>query len=229
MRSVLWVFLCTLFLIGCGGEEDEGEFLPVFPDPTGNEAIASAEGDDNSGAAASEATDEAEAPEEESFLICADGSFGCQNGVLYVCESDQWVEQEVCEIPTDCNPTEGNCGGCTPDCTGKTCGDDGCGNSCGKCDPGATCDNGTCQINEIIAGEGGEEGSESNGESATEGGAEESGGGDLADVECNPQGTGKVVGQYAKNVAWKDSNGDWLELHNLCGSKFILLIATAEW
>jgi formylglycine-generating enzyme required for sulfatase activity len=29
--------------------------------------------------------------------------------------------------------------GCTPDCSGKACGDDGCGGSCGKCAPGRAC------------------------------------------------------------------------------------------
>lgn len=30
-------------------------------------------------------------------------------------------------------------GGCSPDCTGKQCGNDGCGGSCGECTPPATC------------------------------------------------------------------------------------------
>lgn len=35
---------------------------------------------------------------------------------------------------------------CTPDCEGKTCGDDGCGGSCGTCADNAACsDEGTCQ------------------------------------------------------------------------------------
>jgi hypothetical protein len=33
---------------------------------------------------------------------------------------------------------------CTPQCTGKTCGDDGCGGSCGTCGTGQTCGGGTC-------------------------------------------------------------------------------------
>ncbi len=33
---------------------------------------------------------------------------------------------------------------CTPDCTGKTCGDDGCGGSCGACGGGETCTGGQC-------------------------------------------------------------------------------------
>ena len=35
---------------------------------------------------------------------------------------------------------------CTPSCTGKTCGDDGCGGSCGSCNAGETCNAaGTCE------------------------------------------------------------------------------------
>ena len=33
---------------------------------------------------------------------------------------------------------------CTPDCTGKECGDDGCGGSCGTCPAPAICTGGTC-------------------------------------------------------------------------------------
>jgi|GEM_PF-6461858 len=35
-------------------------------------------------------------------------------------------------------------GGCVPDCTGRECGDDGCGGSCGECTPGETCEDGVC-------------------------------------------------------------------------------------
>jgi hypothetical protein len=34
---------------------------------------------------------------------------------------------------------------CTPNCTGKTCGDDGCGGSCGSCPSGDSCVAGTCE------------------------------------------------------------------------------------
>ena len=33
---------------------------------------------------------------------------------------------------------------CTPNCVGKTCGDNGCGGSCGTCGSGQTCTNGSC-------------------------------------------------------------------------------------
>ena len=34
--------------------------------------------------------------------------------------------------------------GCVTSCTGKTCGDDGCGGSCGSCSGNQTCQGGTC-------------------------------------------------------------------------------------
>jgi uncharacterized protein (TIGR02145 family) len=57
-----------------------------------------------------------------------------------------------CNVGETC--INGSC--CTPDCTGRTCGDDGCGGACGSCDIGYYCDsNYTCQegcINECTAG-----------------------------------------------------------------------------
>ena len=35
-------------------------------------------------------------------------------------------------------------GSCVPDCSGKTCGDDGCGGSCGTCEIGSLCEAGQC-------------------------------------------------------------------------------------
>ena len=35
---------------------------------------------------------------------------------------------------------------CVPNCTGKVCGDDGCGGSCGTCDGGYECSGGSCAV-----------------------------------------------------------------------------------
>jgi len=40
----------------------------------------------------------------------------------------------------ECNDEYEACLGCTPSCTGKQCGPDGCGGSCGQCPPGYNCD-----------------------------------------------------------------------------------------
>ncbi len=39
---------------------------------------------------------------------------------------------------------EGTCVACTPDCSGKRCGDDGCGGTCGACPTGETCVENAC-------------------------------------------------------------------------------------
>ncbi|MBM4355323.1 MAG: hypothetical protein FJ109_16315 [Deltaproteobacteria bacterium] len=38
----------------------------------------------------------------------------------------------------------GSCGGCEPNCNGKTCGDNGCGGVCGQCAFNQVCQNGWC-------------------------------------------------------------------------------------
>ena len=45
----------------------------------------------------------------------------------------------------------GSCGSCTPDCTGRECGGDGCGGSCGTCPEGLSCDtSGTCVCSDTL-------------------------------------------------------------------------------
>ena len=44
-----------------------------------------------------------------------------------------------------CDQEFGECIGCTPDCEGKECGDDGCGGSCGECPEAYECVAGTCE------------------------------------------------------------------------------------
>jgi len=46
---------------------------------------------------------------------------------------------------------------CAPDCAGQTCGDDGCGGSCGPCLPGTSCtDAGVCESGDVTEGGGSE-------------------------------------------------------------------------
>ncbi len=82
---------------------------------------------------------------------CCDGTcYGeelcCPTGNI-VCEG-QCRDWECCagaDCPTGsvCDPTTHSCQ-CVPNCTGKSCGDDGCGGSCGTCLGGQTCTNGAC-------------------------------------------------------------------------------------
>jgi len=65
-------------------------------------------------------------------------STGCHQGDVWWFDSCGNPEEIQEECEHGCQG--GACGPCVADCTGKDCGDDGCGGSCGDCDPGMTCD-----------------------------------------------------------------------------------------
>jgi hypothetical protein len=234
--------ILALSIFGCGGAGDGaedslvsglGNLGPEATEEAGGEiqgsgdgsAVESEEGETTSGETSGE---------EGGDGLCSAGTFACQAGVLSECVDGAWVEKETCDEPLDCDPNGGSCGGCTPSCEGKDCGDNGCGNSCGKCGEAASCNDGTCveddsgsggEVSGEEGGEGsGEEGGEGPGE---EGGASESGGG--SGVVCDGAGIGKNVGDYSKNIAWKDSNDEWFELHSLCGEELVVVIESADW
>ncbi len=52
-----------------------------------------------------------------------------------------WSPLTACQPPESC--VDGDCL-CIPQCTGKQCGNDGCGGSCGSCGAGLSCWDGTC-------------------------------------------------------------------------------------
>ena len=53
----------------------------------------------------------------------------------------EWTLPSACDAGSTCD--SGNCT-CTPDCTGKACGGDGCGGSCGSCTNNKACTFGQC-------------------------------------------------------------------------------------
>jgi hypothetical protein len=67
-----------------------------------------------------------ESPQSQYGLGCQ-----CDNAADGVCPDP------VCTDDPDCMT-------CTPSCTGKACGDNGCGGLCGSCAFGESCDSGTC-------------------------------------------------------------------------------------
>ena len=89
-------------------------------------------------------------------LVCDKGLSQCKvgscepaNGVCLITD-----KQGSCSDGDPCTETDyclvGACVGfkmegcCTPKCTGKLCGDDGCGQPCGTCTAGQVCGNGAC-------------------------------------------------------------------------------------
>ncbi len=76
--------------------------------------------------------------------ICQPADVDCDAACLDM----ECGEAEGCACG-DCNGElvckAGVCSPCEPDCTGAWCGDDGCGGSCGTCDPGTFCNGGQCE------------------------------------------------------------------------------------
>jgi MYXO-CTERM domain-containing protein len=83
---------------------------------------------------------------------CATGQTGCSANLthLFTCgqgDDDPCLEPlfSACPAGHICIPEVGSCvEQCIPDCNGKVCGDDGCGQSCGECPAETTCQGGQC-------------------------------------------------------------------------------------
>lgn len=80
---------------------------------------------------------------------CASGARQCFGNGYQTCgnyDADsclEWSSVTSCSAGQTCSG--GNCiSSCTPSCTGKVCGDDGCGGSCGNCSADQMCSNGNC-------------------------------------------------------------------------------------
>jgi hypothetical protein len=75
---------------------------------------------------------------------CVPGSATCDGQEVVVCgpTGDSWFVVATCSEDKPC--IDGTC--CSPQCEGKSCGDDGCGGLCGTCQGGWTCDDsGQCE------------------------------------------------------------------------------------
>jgi hypothetical protein len=73
-------------------------------------------------------------------LCSGNGVVTCEDGDGDGCL--EWNGPVPC--PTGLRCVEGECVECRPDCTGKECGSDGCGGSCGVCPADMYCDGGRC-------------------------------------------------------------------------------------
>ena len=93
----------------------------------------------------------------------------CGQGCLCVKKKDMWGNTFGAKTEAVCNDKVDNDGDsklncadsdcvsdlacvktCTSNCASKTCGDDGCGGSCGICIAGETCQNGNCVITNYL-------------------------------------------------------------------------------
>ena len=148
----------------------DGSAPDVGPDTT-------ADGAANPDTAADTGLDASDVPADVSAATCdpaCSAAATCVDGVCepmpipatWTCAKKAWADGATCDcgcgaVDPDCaaapNPVvgcksgkckaDGTCEACTPQCSGKECGDDGCGSLCGICDvPGKpSCVGGTCQ------------------------------------------------------------------------------------
>ena len=96
---------------------------------------------------------------------CCDGELlkWCQDGLVAMIDCSQapscgWSAAGFYDCGTEGVPDPGGtypieCPGCTPTCTDKECGADGCGGTCGECAGGQTCDDGECVSEELSCGD----------------------------------------------------------------------------
>ncbi|MBM4388775.1 MAG: hypothetical protein FJ088_13620, partial [Deltaproteobacteria bacterium] len=86
-------------------------------------------------------------------MTCPGGSCAgnCDSGAgTCYCDETCWNFGDCC--PDVCQQC-GYCNGsCVPQCSGKECGDDGCGGSCGTCPWGWTCNSGKCSCTPSCSG-----------------------------------------------------------------------------
>ena len=88
-------------------------------------------------------------------FACSSASGLCLPDIDTICEAGAIVKTDACgnvlETVETCAPSEQCEGGtcvpkCVPSCGTASCGDDGCGGSCGSCGPAETCAEGACAV-----------------------------------------------------------------------------------
>ncbi len=135
-----WLLVILLTTLACGGGEE------------GNADPAVAEGEETSVLVGDEVLPEELAEPEVGDAKCeGDEIFILGNG-------GAWVYVETCSNGLSCVAESGTCE-CVPACDGKTCGEDGCGGTCGDCSTDMLCHiNGVCSEECLPLGDGTYEG-----------------------------------------------------------------------
>ena len=81
----------------------------------------------------------------EDEPICTPQEKECDGSDLVKCNSagTDWDFYKECASGCEAGACKSD-GPCEPSCSGKACGDDGCGGSCGDCQGGLQCNGGSC-------------------------------------------------------------------------------------
>ncbi len=108
----------------CDGTATSGTVCGSDPDGADCQAAPQCDGTGTGSASCLPVSELDDTPCIDDSLFCT-GDETCQSGV---CTSGG----DPCQPNETCNEAGSTCD-CTPDCSGKSCGDDGCGQSCGNC------------------------------------------------------------------------------------------------
>lgn len=81
----------------------------------------------------------------DTVATCPVGTTRCNGNVVETCTGIAWQGVATCSGGDTC--IDGACEPpvCEPQCSGKVCGPDGCGGTCGTCEAGAPCVAGQCE------------------------------------------------------------------------------------
>lgn len=111
---------------GPGGICDDGGHCADAPAVCGDDVCAPTEGCGDCPVDCGNCCGDGQCAADEDCVTCA-SDCGCAEGET--CDADQ----AICEA-------------CVPQCTGRECGDDGCGGQCGACADGVACELGLCAV-----------------------------------------------------------------------------------
>jgi hypothetical protein len=150
MKNAAFVLASLLALSACGDDtspdSDSGATDAETRDTRG--------GDDTGPGDACEGLEDGEGRcDSGATQVCIRGRLirrDCRDGFMCVeadddaqCECDNATDDEC---PRGCSD-DPDCAGCTPMCTGRECGDNGCGGECGECGDDELCtDEGMCAV-----------------------------------------------------------------------------------
>lgn len=122
----------ALILAACGDNSSASNSCALNPTLPGCQAVDALGGD-------------ADGVDGSVTEACTGNARRCDGAKTQQCIGGAWTDLFTCPVSQQCE--DGFCvggGGCS--CSGKVCGDDGCGNSCGTCSAGSTCLSGQCAV-----------------------------------------------------------------------------------
>jgi hypothetical protein len=226
-------FLCAALMLVCcgdsggskgGGTADQGTTDQGTADQGTTDQGTADQGTTDQGTTDEGTTDEGTADQGTADQGTTDGEpfcepleKFCQGQDLFICQPDGHnIEfMKTCGAGELCE--QGACA-CKPQCDDKSCGDDGCGGSCGACESNEACTEGQCKC--VPSCEDKE--------------SDDDGCGGQCECAYDVENKGKVKGKHIKNFDVLQFHGEGVtdepvgySLHSNCGTKTAIWIILA--